>query len=490
MTTYLIDHAATWVGFQTLGAGDRLIVAPQGALILPETIFDLRGTGAAGVALAGFTWLEGLVVEGGTTLSVSGQLISDSQGAALGLWDGAQGVVTGTVTASQGTGVALMGAGGGLDLAGRISAETGIAVTARGASLAISGEVAGSALGISLGGGDASLQNTGTIRGGIAVLGDGTGAPVTVTVTNGGMMLGALDVDLVQGASRFWLANAGSLVGNLTSGASGDVVTGAGLITGHVSLGAGNDRFAGRLTGDLDMGLGNDTVDARGGAAHVIRDAGGNDLYLVDGDVTIEDLGGRDTVRSWVSLRLASGLEVLELQGVGATMGLGNGLGNTISGNAGDNYLWGAAGRDTLSGGEGQDWLRGGLGDDLLQGGEGDDRMNGDAGRDVLTGGAGADVFVFAFGQTGTDAASADLVTDFSDADVIDISSMDAVQGNGGTNDAFTLVQALTGQAGELAVTTLGGDTLLLMDVNGDGLADAAIRLSGIHALTAADFLL
>ena len=489
MTTYLIDHSATWVGFQTLGAGDRLIVAPQGTLILPETIFDLRGTGAAGVALAGFVWLDQLVIEGGTSLSVSGQFLSDTQGAAISLDAGAQGVVTGSVTASAGTGVALIGAGTGLDLAGHISAMTGIAVTGRGAHVAISGEVSGSALGVSLGA-EASLENTGTIRGGVEVFGDTTGAPVTVNLTNAGLILGGLAVDLVQGASRFWLANAGDLVGNVTTGASGDVVTGAGLITGHVAMGAGNDRFAGRLTGDLDMGLGNDTVDARGNAAHVIRDAGGNDLYLVDGDVTITDMGGRDTVRSSVSLRLASGLEVLELQGVEALMGLGNALANAITGNAGDNYLWGAAGRDTLSGAEGRDWLRGGMGDDVLRGGEGDDRMNGDAGRDVLTGGAGADVFVFAFGQTGADAASADLITDFSDADVIDLSSMDAIQGNATANDAFTLVQALTGRAGELAVTTLGSDTLVLMDVNGDGLADAAIRLSGLHALTVGDFLL
>ena len=425
MTTYLIDYSATWVGFQTLASGDRLVVAPQGSLVLPSTTFDLRGTGAAGVAVAGFAWLDRLLIDGATsfTLTGSGQLLSDTQGAAVTLDAGAFGSVAGSLNAAQGTGLALVGAAAGVDVAGHVTAETGISVTGRGAQLAVSGEVAGSDLGIALAGGSASLVNSGTIRGpqALAVSGDVSGAPVTVTVANTGAILGAVTVGLVQTGSSFWLANSGTVLGNVTLGGSGDVITGGGTISGHVWMGAGDDRFAGRLTGDLDMGLGNDTVDARGGAVGgVIRDAGGADLYLIDRDVAIFDTGpGRDTVQSWISYRLAPGLEVLQLQGAGDLRGLGNILANRIEGNAGDNYLSGAAGKDTLFGGDGDDTLRGGLGDDRLYGGAGDDRLNGDWGRDVLTGGDGADTFVFALGQTGTTAATADVITDFGAGDRI-----------------------------------------------------------------------
>jgi Ca2+-binding RTX toxin-like protein len=124
------------------------------------------------------------------------------------------------------------------------------------------------------------------------------------------------------------------------------------------------------------------------------------------------------------------------------------------------------------------------LGDDRLYGGDGDDRLNGDAGQDTLTGGEGADTFVFAL-PTG-----ADLITDFQTGDRIDLSQIDAVSGNAAPDDVFTLVSFLTGTAGEIAVTALGSDTLILLDISGDGLADATIRLTGAHGLTAGDFLL
>lgn len=489
MTTYLIDYSATWVGFETLAAADRLIVTPQGALILPSTSLDLRGTGAAGVALAGFAWLEQLVVEGGTALSVSGQLISEASDFALGLDDGAMAVISGRVTASAGAGVQILGASVGLELMGQIAAETGILVTGRGASLSLAGQVAGSGLGLALTGGDANVTNTGEIRGGVAVSGD-AGLPALVVLANSGLIAGGITATLGRAASGFWLTNAGQILGDVSTGGSGDLVTGQGLITGHVALGSGNDRFAGRLSGELDMGQGNDTVDARAGAVRLVRDGGGNDLYLVDGTVVIEDEGGRDTVRSWTDWQLARGLEVLQLQGVADLKGLGNVLGNAISGNQGSNYLSGAGGQDVLSGGEGQDTLRGGVGADLLSGGAGDDRLNGDWGRDTLTGGAGSDVFVFTEGHSGSTDSTADVITDFTPGDRIDLSLIDAVAGNDQANDSFTLVQSLGGIAGQAAVQQLGFDRLIVLDMTGDGQADLAIRLAGSGALGAADFLL
>lgn len=482
MTTYLIDYSATWVGFATLGAGDRLIVTPSGSLVLPGSGFDLRGTAAAGVALAGFAWLNRIAVEGATsfTLGATGQWISDVQDAALTLGAGARASLAGSLTALQGTGAAITGAAVRLDIGGAITAETGLSVTGRGARIAITGTVSGSTQGVVLAGGEATLSNLGTIRGGVAVSGDAGGA-VSVHLTNGGTLEGGLTATLGRGESGLWLDNAGRFLGNLHSGASADTVTGTGEITGHVWMGAGNDRFAGRVTGDLDMGTGNDIVDARGHAVGgVVRDGGGGDLYLVDGAVTIEDSGlGQDTVQAWVDWTLTPGLEVLELQG-SALRGTGNGLANRLTGTEAANLLEGGAGTDTLQGGAGNDTLRGGLGADRLEGGDGDDRLNGGAGRDQLAGGSGADTFVFARGETGATAATADVITDFSAGDLIDLRTL------GG----LTLVDGLSGHARELAVTTLGPDTLVVWDLDGDGRADGAVRLSGTPVLTEADFLL
>jgi Ca2+-binding RTX toxin-like protein len=128
---------------------------------------------------------------------------------------------------------------------------------------------------------------------------------------------------------------------------------------------------------------------------------------------------------------------------------------------------------------DGADRLSGGKGDDALLGGGGDDVLAGGAGADQLTGGAGADVFFFAKAADSTP-AHADLVTDLEASDTIKLSSLDADTTQAG-NQAFHLVSALGGHAGELAlsydaganVTTLAGDT------DGDGTADFQVLITG-----------
>ena len=84
----------------------------------------------------------------------------------------------------------------------------------------------------------------------------------------------------------------------------------------------------------------------------------GNDRYFIDnaGD-TLNEIpgGGLDTVISLVDYALANNLEQLVLQGDANLFGIGNQLGNTIEGNAGDNTLDGGAGTDTLKGNGGND---------------------------------------------------------------------------------------------------------------------------------------
>jgi Ca2+-binding RTX toxin-like protein len=102
-------------------------------------------------------------------------------------------------------------------------------------------------------------------------------------------------------------------------------------------------------------------------------------------------------------------------------------------------------------------------------------------GGDVLTGGGGADHFVFlSLGKAGIRPHE---ITDLTNADVIDISNIDANKVLAG-NQAFKLVGAFTHHAGQavLSFDAATDKTSLLMDTNGDAKADYVIQLDGAHA--------
>ncbi len=111
-----------------------------------------------------------------------------------------------------------------------------------------------------------------------------------------------------------------------------------------------------------------------------------------------------------------------------------------INGNAGNDQLFGARENDTLLGGKdadilfggqdndilngnkgsdrvfgdrGNDTVRGGQGNDELTGGEGNDVLIGDLGTDTLVGGAGNDIFVLRTDTALSNAATADVIADF-----------------------------------------------------------------------------
>jgi Ca2+-binding RTX toxin-like protein len=68
------------------------------------------------------------------------------------------------------------------------------------------------------------------------------------------------------------------------------------------------------------------------------------------------------------SITLPANVENLDLSGTGKLRlnGIGNGLNNSVTGNAGANNVSGAAGNDTLAGGAGNDTVLGGAGNDRL----------------------------------------------------------------------------------------------------------------------------
>lgn len=277
---------------------------------------------------------------------------------------------------------------------------------------------------------------------------------------------------------------------------------------------AGQDTLDGNGGGDLLRGGGGkDTLNGGTGDDKMFGGVG-DDTYRVDaaGDRIYEtttpssgvDTGGTDTVISSISLNLNAYagirfVENLDLTGSADLNGIGNGLNNALNGNSGANILNGQDGNDTLSGMDGADRLLGQGGADNLQGGNGADWLQGGADRDVLTGGADADSFVFDDGDFSD--PSPDRIADFSQAegDRIRLNFVDANTANGTADDPFSFIGTgpFTHVAGQLRYQQYAGGpgadddiTIIQGDTDGNGTADFAIRLNGLHTLVAGDFVL
>lgn len=196
---------------------------------------------------------------------------------------------------------------------------------------------------------------------------------------------------------------------------------------------------------------------------------------------------------------------------------------DTLTGLAGDDFLWGNSGNDAINGGSGSDFLYGGNGVDNIFGGDGNDYISGDNGNDIInagdgndtifggngvdivTGGSGNDIFAFyqlyAYNNVGIIDGDRDIITDFvSGEDKFDLYHLDAKVGQENfefdpstppVNDPFEFIgtAAFTvGFKGELRYAHENGNTILYAEVTGDGIADYAIELTGIHYLTSEDF--
>ncbi|MCF6303953.1 MAG: M10 family metallopeptidase C-terminal domain-containing protein [Rhodobacteraceae bacterium] len=117
-------------------------------------------------------------------------------------------------------------------------------------------------------------------------------------------------------------------------------------------------------------------------------------------------------------------------------------------------------------------------------GGAGDDILVGGAGRDMLKGGAGADTFVFN-AISDSVAGANDRIKDFEiGIDQIDLS--DLIPGS------FTFIgdNGFSGTTAEIMAVQKNGNTILRIDVDGDGTADMRIFVSGSIAFSETDFIL
>lgn len=303
-----------------------------------------------------------------------------------------------------------------------------------------------------------------------------------------------------RGAGRDLLVD----IENLSGSVYGDNLRGDGD-DNTLSGSDGNDRLAGAAGNDLLIGgeggdrviggagddnlRGNSGDDLLRGGEGADRAAGGtgDDLYIVDDafDVIVErEDQGIDTVISAIDYVLDDNVENLRLR-TGRLDGTGNDLDNEIDG--------GVRGNNTLLGLGGSDTIHGGLGRDQIDGGAGQDRIYGDQDPDTLTGGADADRFIFDDGHLGSSVDATDTITDFSHAegDRISLRSLDADSTTGGDQDFVFLGQdGFTGTAGELRFDFEGGNTVVQMDTDGDGMADLYLMLLGEHALVQGDFAL
>lgn len=263
-----------------------------------------------------------------------------------------------------------------------------------------------------------------------------------------------------------------------------------------------------RLNGTAD----HDTLLGDAGA-DIIRGLDGNDLIYGDGlkgpfpaifpypasgipiaANTIIGGAGDDTIYAGYGADQADG-------GIGDDLIIGYGVladGNPIrSAQARD-----SDGADVLIGGDGKDTILGGGGNDLLRGGAGDDVLVGGVGADTLTGGSGNDIF--RFGAMDTRArmpvfdTQGDVVTDFRRGqDTLDLSLFRDAFGATPPASVFLGTDAFVdGTSFQVRYAVLGTDTRVeifapVFTLPGPPvLGNASFTLTGVHLLTAADFIL
>jgi Ca2+-binding RTX toxin-like protein len=270
--------------------------------------------------------------------------------------------------------------------------------------------------------------------------------------------------------------------------------------------------------GDINIGTsGNDTLLGTAGNDTLSGGSGNDSLYMDAGDDSLQGGTGTDwllidsstaaTIKLSTSNQQSTGFgsDVIEnienaSGGSGDDTIKGTGGHNTLKGNDGNDLLYGRNGDDVLYGDAGNDTLYGDRGADTLYGGTGADTLAGGFGLDTLEGGAGADSFVFnLIGDSGATAATADVINDFvSGTDKINLSAIDAsvlLEGNNSfTFDGTTAFSSST--QGEIyyeqfdVAGSADDYTMIYVDNDADAGIEMAIKLVGLHTLTADDFLL
>ncbi|MDX2100979.1 MAG: DUF4347 domain-containing protein [Alphaproteobacteria bacterium] len=340
---------------------------------------------------------------------------------------------------------------------------------------------------INAGGGDDTIVVQGAALGSGEIIDGGSGFDfVNFNVVNNVIMSGN---NVTVGSSYGSLANIERISGNVGA----DILHAVAGFGRYMAGSTGNDTLVGNT--------GADTLQGDAGADSMVG-GDGDDLFLVQsgtdltGDV-IDGGAGNDTLRLVAAgaINLTSnvigGIEHLEVSGgAGGNVTLGaafvGGLTSLTGGGGIDTFIVNGSfdltgkvvtGIEAFTVGNGASGtldasftgavtLNGGSLNETIIGGAGADTFIGSAGVDSLTGGAGADVFWY-----NSISNAADIITDFSIGDKLTIAgaTFSSVSAGNGT--------AMPGMGIQVEINA--PNTLLHIDVNNDGVADAVVTLSG-----------
>lgn len=243
---------------------------------------------------------------------------------------------------------------------------------------------------------------------------------------------------------------------------------------------AGNDRLKGGA--GSDRLIGGDGDDVLGGGAGNDLLVGGPGINRLNGGTGVDTASYADVLAAMTILLTVDPGETPSASGAGRFDSL-SGIENILAG----------AENDVVRGDGAANLLNGGGGDDLLRGEGGDDRLIGGTGLDVLTGGAGRDRFVFRALDEIAAGPGNDVVEDLvqADGDRIVLKAIDPLPATA-ANEAFSFIGSdpITA-AGQIRYEQDGVGTTIQISVDDQGMiATYEIRLGGLVALSAADFVL
>ncbi|MDR5652616.1 calcium-binding protein [Ruixingdingia sedimenti] len=290
--------------------------------------------------------------------------------------------------------------------------------------------------------------------------------PVETAVVSVGQLIveapAGVTVRLTLADPAMYLSLAGEARFQVTGGPGSNMIFGA-LGNDTINGGGGHDFLEGFIGNDvLHGGAGNDTLLGMDGNDTIWGGIGHDEIMGDNGRDRLSGDAGNDTIWGGAGIDTLSG-------GDGADLLYGDGGNDLISGDGGADALYGGGGNDTLDGGFGADRLFGGAGNDVLIGGRGTDTM---------LGGAGTDRFVFTSAADTGVGAAADVIREFqSGIDVIDLSAV-------ASGLHFIGAAAFTGVAGEVRYA----NGRVGIDLDGDRIADAEIRMQGAPVVVAGDF--
>ena len=521
------------------------------ALTVASTGVSLAAAAATSVNLAAgvATTITSLNADAATSVTLSGSgkiTVGAASLAALTSIDAAATTGGVAITPALGTGVAFTG-GTGADTISIGATTKAVALGDGNDSVTLTAGALGTGGSVDGGAGVDSLTGTSALMS-AQLASAATAAKITgfetIRVSDVLAAASSFDVSALVGAVNFTAANGVATGGTATVtglGAGANVsILGAAANNGTLDLSMKTDTAADVLNVTVNHNFTNgntsavnafttnlsaasvetlnvtSTATSTGATANATVDSVNNTLVISDAALVTLNLSGSQAV-SFTSSAASTKLATIDASTdtAGATINASAAVaGLTIKGSAtAANTLTGSASVDTIIGGNKADVIAGGIGGDTLTGNGGNDTFviaNGDStitlGKaDTITDfvantyGVGTDGAVNAFGATGVAAAKLtgdviQLTHGFNVGTGATVTSAVTVGVYTNASDATTFLatasatESATAQTIHAALNSTTGD--LYIDIDGNGVADLYVHLTGVQTLTAAAFLI